>query len=396
MNIIAACIANPVKVSVGVILVVLFGVIAIFTMPVQLSPDVVLPKISINTTWPGASPQEIEREIVREQEEQLKSVEGVTKMSSTCSDSSGSITLEFQVGTNLEEALLKVNSRLQQVKDYPIDADEPVIQTSDPDDNAIAWFILSARPADDDAIRAFGTSYPEFEADVARILRAHNDGLKVHRLYKLAEKTAEAKSLLPAELDITKYRKFAENVIEPAFERVPGVSDCGIFGGQEPELQVIVEPDKLAARGLTIQDVRRALIDDNQDVSAGDIWDSKRRYVVRTLGEYRSPEQVRQQIIANPNGTPVFISDVAEVQLGFKKPTGFVRRYGISNIAVNCKRETGANVISVMDDLRVALAELNDGPLKREGLMLNQVYDETEYIHSAIGLVNQNIVLGRR
>ncbi len=394
MNIISACIANPVKVAVSVILLTLFGVIAIVRLPTQLSPDVELPRVTVNTIWPGASPQEIENEIVREQEEQLKSVEGVTKMSSECSDSSGTITLEFRVGTNLQEALLKVNSRLQQVAEYPVDAEKPVIRTSDPGDNAIAWFILSARAADDEQIRAFGAAHPEHSDEIARILRSHNDGLKVHRLYKLAEKAPAAKALLPADIDVTKKRQFAEEVIEPALERVPGVADCGIFGGNEPELQVIVDADKLAARGLTIADVRRALTEDNKDISAGDIWDSKRRYLVRTLGEYRSEEQVRGQLIAAPNGNPVYIADVATVNLGFKKPSGFVRRYGISNIAVNCQRETGANVIAVMDGLGEALQRLNDGPLKREGLILNQVYDETEYIHSAIGLVKDNIILG--
>ena len=123
MHPIEACVRNPVKVTVGVLLLVLFGFIALLRMPMQLTPEVDIPTISIRTQWPGASPQEVEREIVQEQEEQLKSVEGVTKMTSECQDSSGTITLEFLVGTDMEEALLKVNSRLQQVPEYPEDAD---------------------------------------------------------------------------------------------------------------------------------------------------------------------------------------------------------------------------------------------------------------------------------
>ena len=155
MHPIASFIQNPVKVSVGVLLLAMFGTIAMFRMPIQLSPDVELPTISISTTWPGASPHEIEKEIIKEQEEQLKSVQGVTKMTSSCSESVGSVTLEFQIGTDLQEALLKVNSQLQQVPSYPTDADEPVIRTTDPDANAIAWMILRARPATDDQIWKF-------------------------------------------------------------------------------------------------------------------------------------------------------------------------------------------------------------------------------------------------
>jgi len=112
MHPIAAFIANPVKVSVGVLLLAMFGIIAMFGMPVQLSPDVELPRITVSTVWPGASPHEIEKEIVKEQEEQLKSVQGVTKMRSECSESQGSLTLEFAFGTDLQEALVNVNSQL--------------------------------------------------------------------------------------------------------------------------------------------------------------------------------------------------------------------------------------------------------------------------------------------
>ena len=106
MQLIEAFIRNPVKVSVGVLLVTLFGAIAMVAMPKQLTPEVQNPILTVETRWPGASPQEIEREIVQEQEEQLQSVEGLTKISSECMDSSGRIRLEFAVGTNIEDAML--------------------------------------------------------------------------------------------------------------------------------------------------------------------------------------------------------------------------------------------------------------------------------------------------
>ncbi len=90
----------------------------------------------------------------------------------------------------------------------------------------------------------------------------------------------------------------------------------------------------------------------NQDTSAGDFWEGKRKYIVRTLSEYRSVQQVANQIIASPDGQPVYVGDVAEVKLGYKKPGGFVRGYGNENIAVNCQRETGANVMEVMEGIR--------------------------------------------
>ena len=393
---IANVISNPVKVSVGVILVLLFGLISAFLMPMQLSPDVEQPVISISTTWPGASPQEIEKEIVNEQEEQLKSVSGITRMLSESSDSRGEITLEFQVGTNMDEAVLKVNSQLQQVREYPLDAEKPVIRTSGNSDRAIAWYILSARPPSLEELDAFAAEYPEHKTRVESIKAAYrsNVGLATLRLRAFAEEHPEASAILPPDVDVPSLRKFAEDVLEAAFERVEGVANSDVRGGQERELQVIVDPARLAARGLTIADVTNVLRQANQDVSAGDFWEGKRRYVVRTLGQFKTLAEIEEQIVFSTDDTTVRIRDVADVRLGLKKPTGFVRRFGVSNIAVNVQRESGSNVISVMEGLDVVLERLNEGVLARKGLILTKVYDETVYINSAIGLVNQNIVLG--
>ena len=393
-NLVAACVQNKVKVTVGVLLVALFGGIALVTMPTQLTPEVQVPTISIETRWPGASPQEVERQIVQEQEDQLKSVEGVRKMSSESSDSAGTITLEFPVGTNMEEALLKVNTRLQQVPEYPIDADEPIVSTSSLADRPIAWFILGETPPSDEVIRAFAAEHPELADAVAPALRTSHIGLKLRRLRLAAEQHPEIGEIVPEPIDVPKLRRFAEDVIEARFERVGGVSNSNVLGGREVEMQVIVDPERLAARQLTIADVRDALRNQNVDTSGGDFWEGKRRYVVRTLGQFRSPEQVEAVIIARRDDRPVYVRDVGEVQIGYKKPDGMVRRYGTSVIAVNAQRETGANVLDVMAGLREATTELNAGPLKSRGLELMQVYDETDYIYSAIGLVQSNIVVG--
>ena len=167
-----------------------------------------------------------------------------------------------------------------------------------------------------------------------------------------------------------------------------------MLGGLDDELQVIIDPERLAARQLTITDVRGVLRGQNQDTSGGDYWEGKRRWVVRTLGQFRSPEQVERQLLAVRDGFPVYVGDVAEVRLGHKKPSGLVRRFGEASIAVNVLRETGANVLDVMEGLRAVNAELNEGLLAKRGLQLTQVYDETEYIYSALNLVQQNIFIG--
>jgi HAE1 family hydrophobic/amphiphilic exporter-1 len=395
MALIDAFVRSPVKVTVGVLLVALFGFVSLVRMPMQLTPEVQRPAITIATLWPGASPQEVEQEIILEQEEQLKSVEGITKMSSESADSLGTITLEFKVGTQLSEIVPLVNSRLQQVPEYPEDADEPIISTANSSDQPIAWFILSVRAPTAAEIDAFAAKYPALAAKLEPVRRAHNVGLVIMRLRELGRADPEFRELLPPDdLEVQKLRRFTEDEIEARFERVSGVSQSNVFGGLEDELQVVVDPEKLAARQLTLTQVRNVLRNQNADTSAGDFWEGKRRYVVRALGQFRTTEQVENQLLAVRQGQPVFVRDVAEVRLGYKKPDGVVSRYGDSNIAVNCVRETGANVLDVMAGLRIATDEINRYVLDQRGLQLTQVYDETEYIYSAIDLVEQNIFIG--
>ncbi len=388
------CITNPVKVAVGVLLMLLFGLVAGLRMPIQLTPEVSSPVISVETRWPGASPQEIEREITQAQEEQLKGVPGVVEMTSESQDSEASIRLEFAVGTNIPEALLKVNSVLQQVREYPEDADQPVIRTRDISQRSIGIFVVRPRVVDAEEISAFQREHPQLAPLLEPAKRAYHTGLRVERLWEVARDHPEAAELVPEELEIDTLRRFVENVVEARFERVDGVSDARVLGGRREELQVIVDPHQLAARELTIMDVRRALEAQNVDTSGGDFWESKRRYVVRTLGQFRDPQQVADVILARRDGVPVYVRDVAEVRLGFQKPDGLSLRIGCDALVVLCSRETDANVLDVMAGLRAAVKELNAGALTRDGLQIEQVYDETDYIYSAIGLVRQNIFVG--
>src|SRR5439155_17654876 len=203
MNLIAGFVHNPVKVTVGVILILLFGILAMFRLPMQLTPEVEIPTLTIETAWPGASPQEVEQEIVQEQEEQLKSVEGVRKISYERMDSLGRATLEFPVGTNMQEAMLKVNTKLAKVPDYPENAKEPVINTSNAADQPIAWFILSQKLPDRADADKLAAKHSELKAPLDKAYTAQSAGLTMLRLRRLAAKDERVRAWLPPERDVT-------------------------------------------------------------------------------------------------------------------------------------------------------------------------------------------------
>ena len=143
MNLISHSSHRPIAVIAVVIMVIMFGWVALQRIPIQLAPDVRQPVIIVDTSWPGASPLEIEREIVNRQEEVLKGIEGVRKIESRARTGRSDITLEFSHSQNMDRALLLVANRLDRVTGYPEEADEPTLRASRTDDNAIAWFILT-------------------------------------------------------------------------------------------------------------------------------------------------------------------------------------------------------------------------------------------------------------
>ena len=385
-------IQNPVKVTVGVILICLYGIIALFGVPVQLTPDVSKPKISIETRWPGAAPQEIEKEIIEKQEDELKSVEGMTDFQSECSDGEGEIDMEFAVGTDMGKTVLDVANALQQIRDYPEDAEKPRIRTVNIDDSPIAWMSLIPTPPARAEVEAIVGQHPHLKSVVAPALVG--DQVDVAILYRLSRSHAELEPLFAHRVDPTKLRNFAEDYLKAAFERVPGVANSNVYGGQEERMEVIVNPARLAARRITVPDLRLALAGENRDISAGDLWEEKSRVVIRTLGQFETIEAVENVIVAQRDGAPVYVKDVATVRLGHGKPQGIVRQRGVPSLAVNVQKEDSANVLDVMAGVKLKLAELNAGLLRTRGLQLVQVYDQTEYINSATRLVRNNIFVG--
>ena len=346
MTIVSSAIRYPVTTAVGVILLTLFGGIALFRIPVQLTPTVEEPEVTVSTTWPGASPYEMERDIIAEQEEQLKSLEGLVEMESESGENRGSITMTFQVGADLDTAVLKVSNRLDQVPSYPDDADKPVIRTVDPRANASGWFIL---------------------------MPTETDGF---------------------EGDISTQHDFVEDFVKPELERVPGVAASSSFAGRELEMQVVVDPAKLAARRVTFNQLASALERENRNYSGGDFDEGKRRYLVRTVGEYASPDDIENVVIAVRNGVPVYVRDVGYAQLDHRKKQDKGYYMGRRMMAVNVVKESGANILDVMAGVKERVARINTELLKPRGLRLHQVYDETTYIDSAINLVKQNLLVG--
>ena len=350
MDPIRFAIERPVAVVALVVMAVLFGLLALTRIPIQLAPDVRKPIVEVETQWLGAAPAEVEREIINPQEEAFRGLEGLDIMTSRARTGEAEVTLEFSVGTEMSDILLLVSNRLDRVGGYPAEAGEPTLNTSGSDDSPIAWVI-------------------------ARALDGNTRSLPT-------------------------YGDFMEDVVKERIERIDGVSTVNVFGGVSQEVQIVIRPEELARFGLTIPEVVSRLRSENVSLSAGDVDEGKRRYVVRADGNLNTIEAIesvvlRSEVLGQGGGVGrVRVADVADVAFAYKEPTARLRFRGEPALAFNIVREQGANVIETMEEVKTVLSHLAEGPVADAGLQLEQVYDETIYIEGAIDLVTQNIWIG--
>ncbi len=342
MGLIRLALGNPVATLSGCLLVILFGSVTLTHLPVQLVPEVERPEISITTNWRAAAPEEVESEIIEPQEKQLRGLPGAKELLSEASTGVGKITITLQVGQDMGRALIEVINRLNRVPSYPADADEPTLRMAGGRGRAIAWFIV--RPGE-------GNERP-----------------------------------------IERYRDFIEDFVQARLERVPGVALSQVYGGDENQIRITVDPYKAAGLGIDLTEAI-ALASGNVDVSGGTADVGKRRYTLRYSGALGA-RQLEELILAWRDGRPVALGDIARVDVLPADRSNFVITENGPSIAVNAHRQSGVNVLQTMDDIRAAVEDIRSGPLKRANLTITQVYDETVYIDSAIELLRNSLSLG--
>ena len=344
MDIVRYGLDKPVTVIVAVILLITFGLIGLNTLPVQLTPDVEKPQISVQTNWGGATPYEIEKDIIEKQEEVLKGLTGLTKMESSSYNNFGEITLTFSLGTDLDDALLRVSNKLNEVSDYPENAKRPRIDASGASSSPVIWSALRPKPENEEPINH--------------------------------------------------YRTFFENEIRQHLERVEGVGSLLVFGGTEDELHVELDIKKMARYNITFDEITRAITSSNSTISAGVMGVGRKNYRIRTVGQFQSPAEALDVVVYDDGMSRVYLRDIVNVSKGYAKEQGAVLHNAEQIIVVGIQKEQGANVLAMTDSVEREVNRLNETILEDQGLYLEILYDERPYINTAINLVKQNVLIG--
>lgn len=340
------CIKHPVQVTVFALLICVLGVAAAFRIPVQMIPDLDVRTISVVTSWPGATPQDVEKEILIKQEDYLRNVSGMSRLISNASTGRASVELEFPATVDANEALIRVINALSQVPSYPENVDEPQVYASSFSQNAFMYYGV---------YDTSGSRSPE---------------------------------------DVLELRDFIDNRVRPRMERVPGVSQVSVGGAPERQIQINVDLGRLAAAGLTLEDVRNAIRDRNSDISAGDIDSGKRRYLVRTIGRMQDPAELEEVILNRSGDAVTTLGDVARVTLGLYEARGRSYQDGQPTIRLSVSREPGSNVIQIKNAMAVAVEDINREVLASVELELIKTTDDVRYVEASVRNVWINLLIG--
>jgi multidrug efflux pump subunit AcrB len=343
MNLTTITIRKPAAAAVFIAIVALLGIFSVMKLPIQLFPDIERPQLSIHSAWRAASPREIESEIVVPIERVLQGIPGLEEINANANTGFANIILTFSIGTDMQKVLVDVIGRMNRLDPLPRDATQPQIQLGG-GAPALTFFFLQSLPEN---------SKP-----------------------------------------ISEYRFFIEDVIRPVLMAVPGVGNVEVRSGasSEQELQITIDPHRVAQLGLSIPELTRQLGQAN-DVSGGQVDLGRRQYTLRMTGRY-DPSFLVDQIIDWHDGQAITLGDIATIEVADTRRNNLAVHNGNPAISVRIDREPGANVLTTLNLVKAAVDELQQGVLKEKQLAMTQSFDSTVFIYRAINLLSGNLGFG--
>lgn len=328
---------RPITVGMATVALSVFGALSLWRLPVELLPDLSYPTLTIQTAYSDAAPASVEQFVTRPVEEAVGVVPGVRSMRSTSRAGLSEVVLEFEWDEPMDFAALDVREKLGLVE-LPREADVPRVLRYDPSLDPILRIALRGdRPLDD-------------------------------------------------------LRQLAERVVKPRLEAVEGVAAAKVRGGLDPEIQIEADEDRLAALGLTLDDLGQALASDNVNLPGGVLKDWGTVYLVRTFHEFDDLDQIRRTVVRDSREGRVRVEDVAEVRRGHRDREEIVRADGREVVEIAVHREGSANTVQVAAAVREEMASVSS--VLPEGLELVLLADVSRYISDAIREVWSAAALG--
>ncbi|MGH8135496.1 MAG: efflux RND transporter permease subunit, partial [Steroidobacteraceae bacterium] len=331
--------------------VILFGFVSLTRLKLNLLPDLSYPTLTVRTDLPGAAPLELETLVARPIEEAVSIIRNVREVRSVSRAGQADVILEFAWGTDMDLSGIDVREKIDLLQ-LPIEASRPILLRFDPSTEPVMRLALV------DTNDYAGT--------------ADSDAGSVDRLKSL--------------------RRFADDRLKPDLESVDGSAAVKVSGGYEDEIQIFVDQGKLAQLNISIETIAQRLREENVNLSGGRLEQGTQRFLVRTLNEFRSVQDMADAIIATVDVKPVYLRDVARVTSGYKDREAITRVDGRESVELAVYKEGDANTVQLAAGIRTRVEEL--GKSLPAGSELKLVYDQSRFISSAIGEVRDAALVG--
>ena len=333
-------IRRPVFTTMIMLGLVVLGWFSYRQLPIDQFPEVDLPVVTVQTVYPGASSETVEREVSRRMEESFNPVEGVDRITSVSLEGVSQVVVEFDLGRDVDAAAQDIRTKIETIRrDLPTDIDPPVVQKLDP----AAMPIISLA---------------------------------------LASET----------MPLVELTNRADLTIRRQLESVSGVGEVRLAGGLEREVRVNLIPGQLEALGVTVPEVMGALRQQNLEVPAGRVERGSSERLVRVTGRITEPRQFADIIVATRDAQPVRLGDVARVEEGTEEERSLALVDGRRAVSLDILKVSGANTVAVADEVKAAIAEVQKALPK--GTTIQVVRDNSVFIRNSVNDVIHELLLG--
>ena len=350
MSMVKTVVSRPVTIFIIFVLLIGLGIFAMTNLPIDLYPEINLPMLAIYTSYSGAGPEEVERSVTRLLEATLSSVSGMENVTSMSSKGTSLVIMEFGYGTDIGEAANSIRDSLDRIRNYlPSGSQSPIIFKADPSMLPIMTLMITSD-----------------------------------------RRTSE------------ELREIAEDTIVPRIEQTPGISTASVDGGRSKIIRVEIPQSRLEAYELTITQIQQMLAVQNMQTAAGTITEGGMSYILTTMGEYASIEEIKNTAVTYRGGgytgtsvempRQVFLRDIADVYEGYKDESSIVYVNGQAAVTLSVQKQSGKNSVQTANELRKRVDRIS-----RElpsDILVTELYNNTDIVENSLNQVTSTAFMG--
>ncbi|MED4586493.1 efflux RND transporter permease subunit [Brevibacillus choshinensis] len=339
MHISERAIRRPVTVMMGVLIVIILGIMSLSRIPIDLYPKIEIPTIAVITSYSGVGPEEMENLVTKPVEQAVASVAGIKSVTSTSREGSSMVIVEFSYGTDLDKAVTEVTQKVERAKrSLPDDVDSPTVARMDPNSTAVLTLAVSA------------------------------------------------------DMGADQLKSFVQDQMAPSLERINGVASVSVSGGLDREIKIVVDQSKLEQYGISLSDISQQLKSQNLDSSGGNITEGGVSYTVRSLGKFKSVDDIRKVSIPMKDGSRIFLEDLALIQDGFKEVSIENTMNNQTTVTMSIMKQSGTNTVAVVDDLYAELDRQRASMPQSMSVMA--LSDQSSFIRASIDTLVHDTLIG--